>query len=102
MQIIQFRIDHLRRANAMVKFLSLEPLLGPLAGLNTGEIDWVIAGRREWAGSPTSKPGVGALDPRPVRPRWCRIPFQAVGRNEQEKDRAHTGRQNLGSVPYTH
>ena len=55
----QFRIDHLRRASAMVKFLSLEPLLGPLDGLNTvrdrlGHRRW-----REWAGSPTSKPGLG-------------------------------------------
>ena len=28
------RIDHLRQTGAMVKFLSLEPLLGPLPGLN--------------------------------------------------------------------
>src|SRR6266568_2184045 len=29
-----FRIDHLRQTRAMVKFLSLEPLLGPLTNLN--------------------------------------------------------------------
>ena len=28
------RIDHLRRTDAQVKFLSLEPLLGPLRKLN--------------------------------------------------------------------
>src|SRR6185503_9711452 len=38
------RIDHLRRTGAAVKFLSLEPLLGPLEGLNLDGIDWVIVG----------------------------------------------------------
>lgn len=39
-----FRIDHLRNTQAKVKFLSLEPLLGPLSGLNLENIDWVIVG----------------------------------------------------------
>src|ERR1044072_5701937 len=39
-----FRIDHLRQTHAHVKFLSLEPLLGPLKDLNLGGIDWVIVG----------------------------------------------------------
>jgi len=39
-----FRIDHLRKTGASVKFLSLEPLLGPLAKLNLKGIDWVIVG----------------------------------------------------------
>jgi len=39
-----FRIDHLRQTDAKIKFLSLEPLLGPLANLNLAEIDWVIVG----------------------------------------------------------
>jgi protein gp37 len=38
------RIDHLRRTNAKIKFLALEPLLGPLPGLDLSGIDWVIAG----------------------------------------------------------
>jgi protein gp37 len=38
------RIDNLRRTHAAVKFLSLEPLLGPLEGLNLNGIDWAIAG----------------------------------------------------------
>lgn len=38
------RIDDLRRTRAHVKFLSLEPLLGPLIGLNLQHIDWVIVG----------------------------------------------------------
>jgi len=38
------RIDHLRSTNARVKFLSLEPLIGPLHNLNLKGIDWVIVG----------------------------------------------------------
>ena len=39
-----FRIDHLRQTQAQVKFLSLEPLLGPLSNINLSGIDWVIVG----------------------------------------------------------
>jgi protein gp37 len=39
-----WRIDHLRRTKAQVKFLSIEPLLGPLPKVNLRGIDWVIVG----------------------------------------------------------
>ena len=39
-----FRIDDLRATGAKVKFLSLEPLLGPLPNLDLTGIDWVIVG----------------------------------------------------------
>jgi protein gp37 len=39
-----WRADHIRSAPAAVRFLSLEPLLGPLPSLNLTGIDWVIAG----------------------------------------------------------
>ncbi|CAA0096131.1 Uncharacterised protein [Mycolicibacterium vanbaalenii] len=38
------RIDHLRDVPAAVRFLSCEPLIGPLDGLNLDGIHWVIAG----------------------------------------------------------
>jgi protein gp37 len=38
------RIDLLRLTNASTKFLSLEPLLGPLDNLSLEGIDWVIVG----------------------------------------------------------
>ena len=38
------RIDDLRETDAKVKFLSLEPLIGPLPNLNLTGIDWVIVG----------------------------------------------------------
>ena len=53
------RIDYLRYTGAFIKFLSLEPLIGPLQDLNLHNIDWVIVGgesgpkarpmKKEWA-----------------------------------------------------
>lgn len=52
------RIDHLRRTNAQIKFLSIEPLLGPLRDLDLKNIDWAIVG---------GESGVGA---RPMKVEW--------------------------------
>ena len=38
------RIEFLRNTDAKIKFLSCEPLIGPLANLNLTNIDWVIVG----------------------------------------------------------
>ena len=54
------RLEHLRETNADVKFLSLEPLLGPLPKLDLTEIDWVIVG---------GESGPGA---RPMNQEWVR------------------------------
>ena len=53
-----FRIDHLRRTGAKTKFLSIEPLLGPLPDLDLTGIDWAIIG---------GESGPGA---RPVQKGW--------------------------------
>jgi protein gp37 len=50
------RIDHLRRSSAHVKFLSVEPLLGPLEKIDLRGIDWVIVGGE-------SGPGARAMEP---------------------------------------
>lgn len=39
-----WRADHLKNTEAAVRFLSLEPLLGPLPDLDLTGIDWVIVG----------------------------------------------------------
>jgi protein gp37 len=52
------RVDHLKRTGAQIKFLSLEPLLGPLDRLDLSGIDWVIVG---------GESGPGA---RPVLAEW--------------------------------
>jgi len=51
-----FRIDHLRHTGAKTKFLSLEPLLGPLHHMNLEGINWAIVGGE-------SGPGARTLDP---------------------------------------
>jgi protein gp37 len=55
-----FRIDLLRATDAHVKFLSLEPLLGPLQNLELSGIDWVIVG------------GESGPKARPMDPAWVR------------------------------
>jgi protein gp37 len=54
----QYRIDDLRDTRAHVKFLSLEPLLGPLSNLDLRDIDWVIVG------------GESGPRARPMNPSW--------------------------------
>jgi len=49
------RIDHLRKTGAAVKFLSLEPLLGPLPNLNLDDIDWAIVGGESGPGARAMK-----------------------------------------------
>jgi len=51
-----FRIDCLRQTRAKVKFLSFEPLLGPVHDVNLDGIDWVIVGGE-------SGPGARSMDP---------------------------------------
>jgi protein gp37 len=54
------RINHLREVPAAVRFLSLEPLLGPLPNLPLDGIDWVIVG------------GESGPNYRPVNVAWVR------------------------------
>jgi protein gp37 len=46
-----YRIDQLRQTHARTKFLSLEPLLGPIHTLNLEGIDWVIVGGESGPGA---------------------------------------------------
>lgn len=46
-----YRIDHLRQTGASIKFLSVEPLLGPLPDLDLKGIDWVILGGESGPGA---------------------------------------------------
>jgi protein gp37 len=54
------RVRHLREAPAGVRFLSIEPLIGPIGALDLTDIDWVIVG---------GESGPGA---RPMHPDWVR------------------------------
>lgn len=46
-----FRADHLRKTSAAIKFLSIEPLLGPIDDLNLAGIDWAIVGGESGPGA---------------------------------------------------
>ncbi len=52
------RVDDLRSIPAAVRFLSCEPLLGPVNNLSLQDIDWVIAG------------GESGANARPMEPVW--------------------------------
>lgn len=54
------RVDHLRTARAGVRFLSVEPLIGPIGNIDLTNIHWVIAG---------GESGPGA---RPMHIEWAR------------------------------
>jgi protein gp37 len=45
------RVDDLRTVPAAVRFISAEPLLGPLDGLDLADIDWVITGGESGPGA---------------------------------------------------
>jgi protein gp37 len=53
-----WRVDLLRRTCAKTKFLSCEPLLGPLSKLKLNKINWVIVG------------GESGRSPRPMKEEW--------------------------------
>ena len=54
------RIQHLRATPATIRFLSIEPLLGPVRNLELGDISWVIVG------------GESGPRARPMKPEWVR------------------------------
>lgn len=55
---VTHRVDRLRETSAHIKFLSCEPLLGPLPGLNLDGIHWLIVG------------GESGTRPRPMSEDW--------------------------------
>jgi protein gp37 len=57
---VRSRIDDLQATPAVVRFLSCEPLIGPLEDLNLAGIHWLIAG------------GESGPRARPMHPEWVR------------------------------
>ena len=55
-----FRLDHLRRTNAAVRFVSFEPLLAPVTGADLSDIHWAIVG------------GESGPKARPMKEAWVR------------------------------
>ena len=56
-----YRVEQLRAVPAAVRFLSIEPLLGPIPELSLADVDWVIVG---------GESGPGA---RPIEVSWVRM-----------------------------
>jgi protein gp37 len=112
------RADYLRQVPAAIRFISAEPLLGPLVGLDLTDIDWLIAGgesghrarpvQRAWLrelrdlckaegvafffkqwGGRTPKAGGRKLDGR----EWSQLPLTGVS-----SDRAKAGRRRSAQV----
>jgi len=88
-----FRVRHLQSVPAAVRFVSAEPLLGPLDSINLNGIDWLIAG---------GESGHGA---RPMHPRWV---FELRDRCVEEdvpfffkQWGAWTPSDDVGAVPVT-
>lgn len=90
---VTHRIEQLRKTDAVIKFLSCEPLIGALPNLNLKGIDWVIVG------------GESGHKPRPMEPEWvldiqrqctkARVAFffkQWGGRNKAANGRTLNGR----------
>jgi protein gp37 len=95
------RIDSLKKTNAFVKFLSIEPLLDDLKSINLSNIDWVIVG---------GESGPGA---RPMKEEWViniknncldqKVPFffkQWGGTNKKKAGRLLEGK-TWNSMPKT-
>lgn len=85
---VKHRIETLAKTKADTKFLSCEPLIGPLPEMNLAGIDWVIVG------------GESGHNPRPMKPEWvidikeqceaANVPFffkQWGGRNKKKEGR---------------
>lgn len=92
-QETMFRIAHLQKTGAFIKFLSCEPLLQNLPNLNLMDIDWVIVG------------GESGFKARPMKEDWvidikdqCKasnVPFffkQWGGKNKKAAGRLLEGR----------
>lgn len=90
---VKHRIDTLRKTKAKTKFLSCEPLIGPLSNMNLEGIHWLIVG------------GESGHSPRPMKPEWvidikeqCNkadVPFffkQWGGRNKKKAGRKLDGK----------
>ena len=57
--VYKFRIEHLRKTGAHIKFLCMEPLLGPVPNLDLRGIQWVIVG------------GESGPSARPMKEEWA-------------------------------
>jgi len=87
------RIEDLRNTSAKIKFVSFEPLLGPITNINLTNIDWVIVGGES---GPKARP-VSSLWVKDIRDQCIasNVPFffkQWGGVNKKKAGRVLDGR----------
>jgi protein gp37 len=88
-----YRIDHLRRTGAKTKFLSIEPLLGPIPNLDLTGIDWAIIGGESGPGArPMAKEWVLEIIARCRRAGVAVFFKQWGGTNKKKTGRVLDGR----------
>lgn len=98
-QEVLARIDDLRRTPAAIRFVSFEPLIGPVGAVNLQAINWAIVG------------GESGREARPIREEWIdEIHFQCVsyktafffkqwgtwGRDDKRRSKSANGREYRG------
>ena len=102
------RIRHLQAAPATIRFLSIEPLIGPVGDHRPGRDCVGHRGRRERPERAPDGIRLGSRNPRPVRKRGRAVLLQAMGRTDAEGRRPrarrrgaqrHAGRCTEGKRP---
>jgi protein gp37 len=88
-----YRIEELKETSACVKFLSIEPLLGPIPDLNLTGIDWVIVGGESGPGA--KLPSIDWIREIKDQCIYAKVPFffkQWGGPNKKKTGRLLEGR----------
>jgi protein gp37 len=88
------RIEHLRRANATIRFLSIEPLIAPMETLRLDDIAWVIVGGESgWGARPIKAEWVTDIRDQCVAARVAFFFKQWGGRSPKANGRLLDGRE---------
>ena len=98
---VTYRIDHLRKAPAAIRFVSFEPLIGSVGEIDLSDIDWAIVG------------GESGNSARPIREEWideiyerCQVTktafffkqWGAWGKDNKKRSKKANGREYRGRV----
>ena len=86
---VRSRVENIQRCTAPVKFLSCEPLLSSLAGIDFSGIDWIIAGGESGQHLAAAQRALSAgQDPRLINPRWMDMSWARELRDASVRDHA--------------
>ena len=80
------RIDLLRQVPAHIRFVSFEPLLGPIIEPDLSGIHWAIVGGEFWAARKVDGGMLGGAVARGLRAAGCGVLLQAMGWEAKKED----------------